>query len=244
LFASSAYVDVNLAAGTVTATGSGAESSSITSVGSGWYRVTVTAEATGTGSAQAAVYAADSSTGTTFVGDGVTSDIYYWQPKVTPASALSANGYIATTSAAVTGVSATANIDGSVTGADDGSVTLSNDTLSVDSGDAEGLRLAVSGFTVPTSVVINFTVGVGAELFFELDNLLDTTTGTVENEIDSLTDQNELNQTRIDEMLGRLERLRQDLLDRFIRMETALATANRILDSIAKTTDAMFGGNK
>jgi flagellar hook-associated protein 2 len=241
LFASSTYVDVNLTAGTVTATGSGADSATITSVGSGWYRVTVTAEATGSGSAQARIYAADASTGTTYTGDGATADVYFWNPKVVSEATLTADGYIATTTAAVTGASATANVDGSATGADDGSATLSNDVVTVASGGADGLRLAISGFSLPTTVEIDFTVGIGAQLFFELDALLDTTTGTVENEIGALTDQNDLGQTRVAEMLDRLERQKQDLLDRFIRMETALATAQRILDSISQTTQAMFG---
>lgn len=239
-FASSTYADFNLAAGTVTATGAGAESATITDVGSGWYRVTVTADATGSGSGQANLYAADATTGTTFTGDGSTADIQFWQPKVVSSSTQSADGYIATTTAAVTGVAASANVGGASSGADDGSVTFSNGLVTVNSGGAQGLRLVASGFTVPTSVQLDFTVGIGAQMFFELETLLDTTTGGLENEIGALTDQNELSQDRIDDMLARLEVQRQDLLDRFIRMETALATANRILDSITQITNAMF----
>ena len=90
---------------------------------------------------------------------------------------------------------------------------------------------------------IDYTVGIGAELFFEVDEILDQSTGVVETEIDNLTDQNEFNEARIEEMRVRLEIERQDLLDRFLRMETALATANRILESIKQTTDAMFADN-
>jgi flagellar hook-associated protein 2 len=240
-FASSAYADFNLASGTVVTTGSGAQSATITDAGSGWYRVTVTAAATGTGTAQANLFAADASTGTTYTGDGATADIYFWQPKVVSSATKAPDGYIAATTAAVSGVTASANIGGASTGASDGSATLSSGLVTVASGGAQGLRLATSGFTLPTSVQLNFTVGIGTQMFFELDALLNTSTGTVENEINALTDQNELNQTRVDDMLERLEQQRQDLLDRFVRMETALATANRILDSISQITQAMFG---
>ena len=65
----------------------------------------------------------------------------------------------------------------------------------------------------------------------QIESLLDSTTGTVETEIDTLTDTNEFSESRIEEMLVRLDIQRKDLLARFIRMEVALATANRILDS-------------
>ena len=43
-----------------------------------------------------------------------------------------------------------------------------------------------------------------------------------------------------DEMLARLEIQRQSLLERFIKMETAIANANRIMESIKSITDALF----
>lgn len=140
-------------------------------------------------------------------------------------------------------VAGTANIGGAADGSDDGSVTVDGNVLTVNSGDAEGLSLFFDGFTATTTVQLDYTVGVGAELFFNLDALLDQTTGSVETEIDGLTDLNEANETRIQEMLVRLEIEREDLLARFLRMEVALATANRILDSIKTTTEAMFSNN-
>ena len=46
--------------------------------------------------------------------------------------------------------------------------------------------------------------------------------------------------TRIEDMNFRLDVQRQNLLDRFLRMETALSTAQRIMDSIQQTTDALY----
>ncbi|MCZ6665811.1 MAG: hypothetical protein O7B81_10930, partial [Gammaproteobacteria bacterium] len=110
-------------------------------------------------------------------------------------------------------------------------------------GGGKGLKLLYSGFTLDASVQIDFTIGVGAQMFSKIEALLDTTTGTVETEIDTLTDTNELSESRIEEMLVRLEIQRKDLLDRFIRMEVALATTNRILDSIRQTTEALYANN-
>jgi flagellar capping protein FliD len=61
----------------------------------------------------------------------------------------------------------------------------------------------------------------------------------VENEIKALTDQNTTTQTRIDEMMARLDRQRQALLDRFLSMETALTSMQNLLDSLKQTFAAM-----
>ena len=63
-------------------------------------------------------------------------------------------------------------------------------------------------------------------------------------EIDELTDQNTLNNERITEMLDRLEIQRQNLLERYIAMETAIASANRIMDSLKQTTDQLANSNQ
>ncbi|MCZ6814726.1 MAG: flagellar filament capping protein FliD, partial [Alphaproteobacteria bacterium] len=88
-------------------------------------------------------------------------------------------------------------------------------------------------------VTLNYTIGIGAQLFHALDTILNVTTGSVENEIDALDDQNRQTQERIDQMLARLEQQRQSLINRFIAMETALITMNRILDSMRQSFDAL-----
>ena len=148
--------------------------------------------------------------------------------------------YIVTTNAARLGVVASANINGPADGSDDGSVTVNGNTLTVNTGGAQGLQLFQSGLDFTSSIQIDFTVGVGTELYFAADRLLDPTTGTIEAELDQLTDQNTLNRERIEEMLERLEIQRQSLLERFIKMETAIANANRIMESIKSITDALF----
>jgi flagellar hook-associated protein 2 len=132
-----------------------------------------------------------------------------------------------------------ANIGGAANGADNGTVTISGMSITVTSGsDAEGLRMIYTGISA-ANVQLDFTVGIATQLYNLSEYALDPTTGTIQSEIDALTDQNTLTQTRIDTMLERLERQRQSLLNSFIAMETALTTMNNLLESIKSTYAAM-----
>ena len=239
-FGASTNVDVNLNTGAITGTGAGADSATIEDVGNGWYRVTLTATATADASdITTEIRPSDEVTGLTFAGNGITASTYAYDLKLTPTSAHAPQSYVATTNAPVSGAVATANIDGDASGADDGSVTVANNVITIESGDAEGLQLFYSGLSFPTSISLDYTVGVGAQMFFAIEDLLDETTGQVETEIDGLTDTNEVTEDRITEMLARLEIQRQSLLERFIAMETAIATNNRILESLQSSAQAL-----
>jgi len=134
---------------------------------------------------------------------------------------------------------ASANIDGAGAGADDGSVTADGRILSVgDQTGASGLRLFYGGDSDLADVQIDFTVGLGAKLFFELDNLLDPTNGLVEGEITSLEDQNTVAQERADQMIERIERERVRLTERFSRLEATLASLDSQLRSLQAMIDA------
>ena len=247
-FAATTYVNFNLLTGTIISTGGGEDSATIEDVGDGWYKVTVTATATGTSSSagQFQTLAMNSSTGIGFAGDGATVDTYFWDQRVVPV--MEPTSYVPTTTAAVTGATASANIDGDSTGLDDGSATVTGNSIVIQTGNAKGLRLFFDSFTLPTSVQIDYTVGLGAQLFFEIDQLLLDTTdsdgnkllGPLAGAIDALSDQNTQNQDRIDDMLERLEIQRQSLLERFISMEVAMATASRIMESLRQTTTALL----
>lgn len=134
-----------------------------------------------------------------------------------------------------------ANINGPANGSNDLSVTINGHILTItDKTGAEGLQLFYSGDTNPGGPIsLNYTVGVGTKLFYAVDSMLDPVNGSVENEINALTDQNTTTQTRVDEMKARLERQRQSLLDRFLAMETALTTMKNLLDSLKQTFDSM-----
>ncbi len=80
-------------------------------------------------------------------------------------------------------------------------------------------------------------------MFFAIDDMLDEATGTVETEIEGLTDTNVISEDRITEMLARLDIQRRSLLERFISMETALATNARILQSVQASADSLNSNN-
>ncbi|WP_162913055.1 flagellar filament capping protein FliD [Rhodospirillaceae bacterium SYSU D60014] len=121
-----------------------------------------------------------------------------------------------------------------------GSVTIEGNVLkATDATGAAGLTLFYSG-TGDASIELDYTVGIGARMFHEIDSFIDSQTGSVQSEIDGLTDQNTVSQERIGAMLERLDYQRAQLTSRFIAMETSLATMNRILDSIKQTVDAWY----
>lgn len=245
-FGASTTVDVRLDTGSILTTGAGADSAKIEDAGNGWYKVTLTATATSTETATSMeARAVDASTGLAFAGDGSTASTYIYDMKMVPTSSIEAGEYVPTTGTVQAGVAATANIGGDASGADDGSVTVSanGDSLTVNTGEAAGMQLFFDGFTGPTSIDLNYSVGVGAQMFFAIEDLLDETTGTVETEIESLTDTNVISEDRITEMLARLDIQRRSLLERFIAMETALATNARILESVQASADSLNGSN-
>lgn len=128
-----------------------------------------------------------------------------------------------------------ANIDG-VTD----SATVSGNTIDVtDATGASGLSLFYTGNTDAFGIQISLTAGVGTQLFFAIQDALDASTGSVQAEVDSLSDQNTAAQQRIDRMNERLDYQRRQLTARFIAMESALATMKTLLDSIKQTVDAM-----
>lgn len=134
-----------------------------------------------------------------------------------------------------------ANIDGTADGADDGSATTSGKTITVtDASGAQGLKLFFTGQVDTGNIDIDFSVGLGTSMFFELDRILEENTGSLDAEINNLTEQNSAAQKRADTMLDRLDFQRTELLARFVRMESALASLNRVRDSITQITDAMF----
>ena len=136
-----------------------------------------------------------------------------------------------------------ANIGGAADGSDDGSVTVSgNQVTATDQTGANGLQVFYNGNTDLAGSTLNYTVGVGAEFNFAIDDML-ATNGLVDSQTDLLDNQNEVANDRIGEMQTRLDIERQTLLSKFQHMETSLATMNNILDSIKQSMNAMFGNS-
>lgn len=131
---------------------------------------------------------------------------------------------------------ARSNIDGVV-----GSVTVSGTTITAtDKTGAEGLRMFYggTGAASPETATLNFTLGIGSQLFNEVERALGVpgTTGSLDAEIENLENQSDLHRERIETIDERLEIFRESMLDRFIAMEEALSTMKRILDSFAALT--------
>ncbi|MGD9741662.1 MAG: flagellar filament capping protein FliD [Dongiaceae bacterium] len=121
------------------------------------------------------------------------------------------------------------------------SATVNGNTITLtDATGAEGLVLFYSGSGDLSDIQLDFTVGAAQQMFSELEDALDTTDGSIQAELNTLTDQNDLNQDRIDEMLTRLDYQREQLTQRFIVLETSLSTMQRILDGIKQQTDAWY----
>ena len=87
---------------------------------------------------------------------------------------------------------------------------------------------------------LDLSVGIGAKLYASVDALIDEGSGLIANEIDVLEGQNKLGQARVERMEERLDRERDRLLERFTAMEAALATMNRLLESLRQQIDAAF----
>jgi flagellar hook-associated protein 2 len=133
-----------------------------------------------------------------------------------------------------------ANINGNPDGSNDGSVTVSGRTLTAtDATGAEGLTMLFSGDATTSGISLNYTTGIGKQMFFDVESMVEPTTGAVASEITSLEDQNDSKQDRLDRILERLSFERDKLIDRFIAMETALATMAQTKNFLSQFTDAL-----
>jgi len=137
-----------------------------------------------------------------------------------------------------------ANINGAADGSNDGSVTVSGRTIkATGSTGAEGLSLLYSGTTTVSGISLAQTDGIGKRMFFEIDKLLTPVSGSVESEITTFQDQNETKQERLDRILDRLAFDRDQLIQRFIAMETALATMSQTQSFLTQFTDSLGNSN-
>ncbi len=136
-----------------------------------------------------------------------------------------------------------ANFGGSSTGADDGSATVSGNVVTAtDQTDATGLQVLYTGTGDLSGASVDYTVGLAAMLNFTTSKLL-SSEGIIDSEIGIFNGQNEVANQRITEMENRLDIERQTLLEKFTRMETALATAQSVLQSLSAQTRSLYGGS-
>jgi flagellar capping protein FliD len=137
-----------------------------------------------------------------------------------------------------------ANFGGAADGSDDTSASVDGRTITALSlTGAEGLQVYYSGTEDLDSVQLDFTTGFGERLYFAIDAMLDPTTGLMDTNVASLTNQNEERHDRVDDMVARLELTRESLLQRFIAMEVALARIKNLRETLTQTFDAMFASS-
>ena len=113
--------------------------------------------------------------------------------------------------------------------------------LTVLDGPAKGLKLLFRNTGAVSDVQIDLSVGIGAKMFHTTKALVDDVEGLFDAEVVSLKRQNAGGRKRIARMEERLERERERLLERFAAMEAALASMNRLIESLRNQIDSAFG---
>ncbi|OSQ32408.1 flagellar filament capping protein FliD [Thalassospira sp. MCCC 1A03138] len=130
---------------------------------------------------------------------------------------------------------------GAITGSDVDGVAGSTETLgsnsvsATDATNANGLVLLYNGpddATITANVTVS--VGVGAQLFFGLEKLLDESDGILSQEIDKLQTQNGSYSEKVTKIDDRLAIQKDSLLTQFIKMEEALAQMKTIQQSLTE----------
>lgn len=138
-----------------------------------------------------------------------------------------------------------ANIGGAANGADNGTVTINGRVLTVtDQSGAEGLKLFYAGAGSESGVDLDFTVGLASELFFDIDSFTDLADGSIQAAIAALEGENVIAEERTGELDLRLDLQRDSLTRRFIAMETALQSLNRIRDQLDQFADLAAGSGR
>ena len=138
-----------------------------------------------------------------------------------------------------------ANFGGAANGVTDGSATVANNVITATSTTgAEGLQILFSGIADVSAIQIDFTIGVAADLFFELESLLDVTSGSVQGQVAVLEGRNTLAQEKIDRIDRRLVIQRESLIRKFIAAELAISRTNNLVSAIKSTFEALTAAQK
>ena len=133
-----------------------------------------------------------------------------------------------------------ANFEGAANGIGDGSATISSNIITAtNTTGADGLKIVFTGIADASAIQIDFTIGVAADLFFELDQLLNLTSGAVQGEVAVLEARNVLAQDKIDRIDRRLVIQRESLIRRFIAAELAISSTNNLISAIKSTFAAI-----
>jgi len=139
---------------------------------------------------------------------------------------------------------ASANVNGTADGADNDSATVNGQTITATSQTgASGLQLFYTGNTSLSNVQLNFTVGIGAQMFFALQGMTDQATGTVQNEINGIQTQDQAIQTNITNQTNLLNTYQQSLTDEFNNAETNVSALNNVQGSLFQLLNPSTSSN-
>ncbi len=105
-----------------------------------------------------------------------------------------------------------------------------------------GLTLVYATTTASVSNV-TATQGIADKLFNVSDPVLTANTGSLAVALEALKDADTRLQDNIDKINAQVEVFRQQLLDKFARMEQAIASVNTLIDSIIASDNARNGAN-
>lgn len=106
----------------------------------------------------------------------------------------------------------------------------------------EGLVLVYAS-TADGTASVNATQGIADKIFNVSDTVLKTNTGTLAVELEALKDTEQRLQDDIDKINSQVEVYRQQLLDKFSRLEQAIANVNTLLASLEANDNARNGTN-
>lgn len=121
-------------------------------------------------------------------------------------------------------------------GGDSSAIEIVGDnSIKIKSGPGKGMTLFYNGGTATGTVNAAYTVGLAANMFNTLNDLLTENTGAVDNEVDTLTTLNKTSQERIDRLNERIETFRNLQLEKFTRMDAAMSSARSMLDQIKQS---------
>src|SRR5579875_643649 len=137
-----------------------------------------------------------------------------------------------------------ANFNGASSGADNGSATVSGQTITATSATgANGLQLFYSGNTNLSNVQVNFTVGVAAQLFFVLQSATDPATGSIQNEINGIQTQDTQLQNNISQQQQLLSVYQQSLTQEFNNAETTISNLKDVQATVLQLLNSTSNNN-
>lgn len=138
-----------------------------------------------------------------------------------------------------------ANIGGTADGSDNGTVTIKGmNIVATSKTGAQGLTLLYNGSAAASGINLNFTVGLGASLYGIVNGAADSVSGSVQTEINSLTDANTQSQTKITQLQAQLATQKTALLAQYTAMESAISSLNNVMSTLTQSFAGLTAAQK